>query len=150
MKEKGCRLIIIAEFDKTTLNLIQTFLLPRPKVSLPLYHIFDYLLFSQDNPFIQIMDLMEDSYSTHFRNYNKYPPYIHIAFKESKKSLSGCEITPFSFRCLKQRLEDRGRYLPFGIKKLWKVQGLSCISKEENILTYSNITEIKDVRQRYS
>ena len=92
---------------------------------------------------------MEDPYSTYFRNYNKYPPYIHIAFKEPKKSLSGCELTPFSFRYLKQRLEDRdrGRYLPFGIKKLWKMQGLSCISKEENILTYSNITEIKDVRQ---
>jgi len=149
MKEKGCRLIIIAEFDKTTLNLKQTFLLPRPTGSLPLYHIFDYLLFSQDNPFIQIMNLMEDPYSTYLRNYNKYPPYIHIAFKEPKKSLSGCELTPFSFRYLKQRLEDRdrGRYLPFGIKKLWKMQGLSCISKEENILTYSNITEIKDVRQ---
>lgn len=149
MKEKGCRLIIIAEFDKTTLNLKQTFLLPRPKVSLPLYHIFDYLLFSQDNPFIQIMNLMEDPYSTYFRNYNKYPPYIHIAFKEPKKSLSGCELTPFSFRYLKQRLEDRdrGRYLPFGIKKLWKMQGLSYISEKENILTYSNIIEIKDVRQ---
>ncbi len=149
MKEKGCRLIIIAEFDKTTLNLIQTFLLPRPKVSLPLYHIFDYLLFSQDNPFIQIMNLMEDPYSTYLRNYNKYPPYIHIAFKEPKKSLSGCELTPFSFRYLKQRLEDRdrGRYLPFGIKKLWKMQGLSYISEKENILTYSNIIEIKDVRQ---
>ena len=149
MKEKGCRLIIIAEFDKTTLNVIQTILLPRPKVSLPLTNICDHLLFSQDNPFIQIMNLMEDPYSTYFRNYNKYPPYIHIAFKEPKKSLIGCELTPFSFRYLKQRLEDRdrGRYLPFGIKKLWKMQGLSCISKEENILTYSNITEIKDVRQ---
>lgn len=149
MKEKGCRLIIIAEFDKTTLNLIQTFLLPRPKVSLPLYDTFKQSLLLRDDSFIQIMDLMEDPYSTYFRNYNKYPPYIHIAFKEPKKSLSGCELTPFSFRYLKQRLEDRdrGRYLPFGIKKLWKMQGLSCISGEEDILTYSNITEIKDVRQ---
>jgi len=148
MKKEGSRLIIIAEFDKTTLNLIQTFLLPRPKVSLSLTNIFDYLSFSQDNPFIQIMDLMEDPYSTYFRNYNKYPPYIHIAFREPKKSLSGCELTPFTFRYLKQRLEeDRGRYLPFGIKKLWKVQGLSYISKEENILMYSKIIEIKDVRQ---
>lgn len=147
MKQKGSRLIIIAEFDKTTLNLIQTFLLPRPKVSLPLTNIFDHLLFSQDNPFIQIMDLMEDPYSTYFRNYNKYPPYIHIAFKEPKKSLSGCELTPFSFRYLKQRLEDMGRYLPVGIKRLWKMQKLSYISKGANILTYSNIIEIKDVRQ---
>ena len=147
MKEKGCRLIIIAEFDKTTLNLIQTFLLPRPKVALPLTNIYNYLLFSQDNPFIQIMDLMEDPYSTYFRNYNKYPPYIHIAFKEPKKSLSGCELTPFSFRRLKQQLEDRGRYLPYGIKKLWKIQKLSYVSEGANILMYSKITEIKDVRQ---
>lgn len=147
MKEKGCRLIIIAEFDKTTLNLIQTFLLPRPEVALPLTNICDYLLFSQDNPFIQIMDLMEDPYSTYFRNYNKYPPYIHIAFKEPKKSLSGCELTPFSFRRLKQQLEDRGRYLPYGIKKLWKIQKLSYVSEGANILMYSKITEIKDVRQ---
>ena len=93
------------------------------------------------------MDLMEDPYSTYFKRYNKYPPYIHIAFREPKKSLSGCELTPFSFRYLKQRLEDRGRYLPVGIKKLWKMQELSYISKEENILIYSKITEIKDVRQ---
>lgn len=146
MKERGCRLRIIAEFDKT-LNLKQIFLLPHPKVSLPLYDTFKQSLLLRDDSFIQIMDLMEDPYSTYFRNYDKYPPFIYIAFKDPKKFLSGCELTPFSFRCLKQRLEDRGKYLPAGIKRLWKVRGLSCAPGEENILMYSKITEIKDVRQ---
>ena len=146
MKNKGCRLRVIIEFDET-LNPKRIFLHPKIELS------FDGWLTSfnmevlDENALIKSTDLSAASDSFMCRNYAKYPPSIYVGFKESVK-IENHEFVVISFRHLRRHLEDRGRgrNLPVGIKKLWKASGLISVPEDKNTLMYSKIVEINNAR----
>lgn len=146
MKNKGCRLRVIIEFDEK-LNPKRIFLHPKTELS------FDGWLTSfntevlDETALIKSTDLSAASDSFMCRNYIKYPPSIYVGFKESVK-IENHEFVVISFRHLMRYLGDRGRgrNLPMGIKKLWKASGLISVPEDKNTLMYSKIVEINNAR----
>ena len=146
MKNKGCRLRVIIEFDEK-LNPKRIFLHPKTELS------FDGWLTSfntevlDETALIKSTDLSAASDSFICRNYIKYPPSIYVGFKESVK-IENHEFVVISFRHLMRHLGDRGRgrNLPMGIKKLWKASGLISVPEDKNTLMYSKIVEINNAR----
>lgn len=147
MKNKGCRLRVIIEFDKT-LNPKRIFLHPKTELFFDGWLTTFNMEVLDETALIKSTDLSAASDSFICRNYIKYPPSIYVGFKEGVK-IDNHEFVVISFRHLMRHFGDRGRgrYLPMGIKKLWKATGLVSVPEDKNTLMYSKIVEINDARQ---